>query len=33
MFVGIFLRICSYDNKCMDDDDKYKRVMMINNLH
>ena len=30
MFVGIFLWICSDDNKCKDDDDK--RVMMIANL-
>ena len=30
MFVGIFLRICSDDNKCMDDDDKH--VTMIANL-
>ena len=30
-FVGIFIRIGSDDNKCIDDNDKC--VMMITNLH
>ena len=27
MFVGIFLRICSDDNECMNDDDKCETMI------
>ena len=33
VFVRTFIKICSDDNKCMDDDDKHVMIANLHNLY